>query len=286
MTYFGIYGHSTNSLYQTTNGGSTWQQIYPKQLIPYPLNSEVTGSGNILFAEQIYNPQPQYGINSIGVIRSIDLGATWDTIAGPHASVHSHLSAVARGSICYAGDDSGRLWKFIDSSLLRNATSDLTIAISSNALSHDTIFSQTCDSSKLILHYGFLGGDYVKLNGIIVEGISASDYRADFIKDKILMTLRPDTSSVTFLPSLPGTYQIKIHTSLLRDDWVREDTAINFVLVVHPNSPIIEALPKTIIDFGKQFFAQRKSLRIPSLPIISDATVQHVQSITSSRIKS
>jgi len=254
LTYFGLCAPNPDSTFiiRSFDGGISWKNIYPMQFARPPMTIGITGSGTMLYAEQIYTPLPQYGINSSGVVRSSDLGITWDTIAGPHNNLHSHLSAVARGAICFVGDDSGRLWKYVDSSLLRNATWDLTIKKSSNALSNDTLFARTCDSAKLNLYYGFTGGDYVKLNAISVDGIPATDYRADFTQDKILMIARSDTSSITFLPSLPGTYPIKIHTYLMRDDWVREDTAFNLVLLVSPNPAVVSISVKSSIDFGKQ----------------------------------
>jgi photosystem II stability/assembly factor-like uncharacterized protein len=251
----------SDSLIRSPDGGATWKKIYPSgQSKFYPLAPEIAGSGNILYGEQIYDPNPNYGISSIGVILSKDLGITWDTIAGPHAFVHSHLSAVARGAVCFASDNSGRIWKFVDSSLLRNATNDLTIEKNSNALLHDTLFTRTCDSLKLNLQYGFTGKDYVKLDGISVEGIPVSDYQTDFVKGQVLMLSRGDTSSITFRPSVPGTYSIKVHTYLLRDDWVVEDTAFNLVLVVSPKSGIVSISAKDTIDFGRQILCTAKTV--------------------------
>ncbi len=251
FTYFGYHQtwSSTDSVMRTSNGGMTWSKVYPNKLSSPKLEGEITGSSNVLFSE-----------GSTGVVRSTDLGITWDSISNLKKRLHPHLSAVARGAICFVADDTGRLWKFVDSSLLRNATWDLTVLHSSNSISHDTIFARTCDSARLIINYGFKGSDYVKLDYINVEGISASEYRADFVKNKVIMSGRADTSGITFLPSLPGIYPIKVHSFIMRDDWVREDTVFSLTLVVKPNGPVLSVISKKGIDFGAQILCSAKTV--------------------------
>ncbi|MFI5263135.1 MAG: WD40/YVTN/BNR-like repeat-containing protein, partial [Candidatus Kapaibacterium sp.] len=243
----------SNIILRSTNGGATWQKIFPNTAPPYSLGATFTGSGSVIFA-QLTSKYTSIFDSTGGVIRSVNFGKSWDTIGGPRNPENTNpgMSAVSRGAICFAGDYFGKLWKFVDSSLLRNATWDLTVQHSSISISHDTLFARTCDSARLIINYGFKGSDYVKLDDIIIEGISSSEYRADFTKDKVIMSGRADTSGISFLPFLPGTYPIKIHSFIMRDDWVREDTVFTLTLVVKPNPAVLSLAASNIIDFGSQ----------------------------------
>jgi len=246
---------------RTKDGGATWEKVFPNFLPPCWLTGGIAGGGCAVYAQSRYHHIPSDFSVIGGVWRSTDLGNTWDSIGGPANEVDTRISSVSRGAICYVNDYRGNLWKFTDSSLLRHATWDFSFAKSSASISNDTLYAKTCDSAKITLKYGFTSCDYVKLDTISVEGIPRSDYRVDFIKDKVIMQGRADTSGITFIPSLPGTYHIKVHTFIMRDDWVREDTAFSLVLVVKPNPAIFNLSPKDTINFGTQTLCNLHTLR-------------------------
>jgi hypothetical protein len=251
--------NDSNVVFRSTNGGATWEVVFPIAPPAY-LAGSVDGAGCAVYAQTRF-PHPPFDYTINGVVRSLDLGKTWSNIGGPSTFRDTRISVVARGAICYTGDGSGSVWKFVDSTLLRNTTWDLTLKKTSTSISNDTLYTTMCDSAKVGLQYGFISCDYVKLNGITVEGIPTSDYRVDFIKDKVIMEGRSDTSGITFIPSQPGTYPIKIRTYVMRDDWVLEDTAFNLILVVKPNPAVLIYSPHDTITFGKQSLCNNHLVR-------------------------
>ncbi|HET9137131.1 MAG TPA: hypothetical protein VFO76_10870, partial [Candidatus Kapabacteria bacterium] len=246
----------SSTVERTTNAGKTWQTVLSTQnpnFEPLYLSGGITGSGCVVYVQGTFK-HPPGDLTTFPTFQSTDLGNTWKNIGGPANYNSIYISAVARGAILYEGDGHGGLWKFTDSSLLRPATADMEIEMLGTGISSDTIYTSACDTALVQLNYGFRACDYVLMDSLSVEGIS--EYTISYRKGHVLMDGRPDTAQVSFFPPTSGTYHIKIHTRVQRDDWVLEDTALQLVLVVKPNPGSLSTAPTDTLDLGSQVMCQ------------------------------
>ncbi|HET9135898.1 MAG TPA: sialidase family protein, partial [Candidatus Kapabacteria bacterium] len=241
---------------RSTDHGKTWVTVLETTdptNYPMYLTGAITGGNCAVYVKGAFKHPPS-DFTEFPCYQSTDLGKTWKNIGGPANYAHNNISAVARGAILYVGDGHGGLWKFTDSSLLRPATADMEIEKLGTGISADTIYASACDTALVQLNYSFRACDYVLMDSLSVEGIS--EYAVSYRKGHVLMDGRPDTAQVSFFPPTSGTYHIKIHTRVQRDDWVLEDTALQLVLVVKPNPGSLSTAPTDTLDLGSQVLCQ------------------------------
>jgi hypothetical protein len=235
-------GSGLSTVELTTDFGQHWSlSLIDSDYLRY---NTVDGPLCRLFIQQ----SKKYTNGPGGFLRSLDSGKTWRWFDGPGHSGWWYwaFSVVGRGNVVYALDDDNVLWR------TRNAVG----VVDSSVLPHlqlqrlypDTVRTWLCDSATIKLRYLYSDCDHPLLKTVTVEGGVRTHIE---VSNSSLTSFRHDTSTITFIPSTPGTFNLAVHSQIEREDFDIEDTLSHVVLIVSSN-PGTLSVSNRGIDFGAQ----------------------------------
>jgi photosystem II stability/assembly factor-like uncharacterized protein len=103
---------NSENVYASTDYGMTWQII---ALIPGRTTGHVAGVGSVMYVQSQTAWQFSNTASFRGLNRSTDGGKTWTNVGGPENYRDTRFSVTGcNGSVVYAFDESGGVWKTID----------------------------------------------------------------------------------------------------------------------------------------------------------------------------
>ncbi len=98
------------NVYASTDYGATWQTI---SVIPERTTGHVAGVGSVIYAQSW--TQQQFPNTLPGIYRSTDGGRVWAFVGGPSNYRDTRFSVTGcNGSVVYAFDETGGVWKTTD----------------------------------------------------------------------------------------------------------------------------------------------------------------------------
>ncbi|MEP7235022.1 MAG: hypothetical protein ABI778_06980, partial [Ignavibacteriota bacterium] len=246
LTYLRAGGDGDDAIERTTDGGATWTKVFRQLQHGWYLTDGIKGDGCVVYAQT-----DTTHFTPAGVLRSTDMGLTWQGIAGPTCTDDAPIIGVcSRGSVCFAMDyftnGNNTIWKYSDPLLRRPAIKDLTI----DRLFGDSIFVVVCDTAELSLKLHFSACDYVRFHDLLIDSISASAFTSFFSLDTLIHTGIPASGRILLMPQVPGTYRLKVRIRIAASDWAISDTTLSFVLVVNGDPPKLKITVRDTVNFG------------------------------------
>lgn len=225
---------------------------------------EINGDGCAIYVQLRTND------TTLGLLRSTDLGETWEDVGGPRNPWDKGISVVGNGAVVYAvgyhshpiepnyfslyktrtGGD-GKL-----STIPRPEMIELSHKLFSSAslpsTSRDTLHVRMCDSASLEVLFNYREDcSFARLREIDIEGLPKHLYRTSTrvrpFTDKLT-----DSANAVIYPEAVGTYSIKVRARYEHDAKTYRDTSFNLVLVVHPNPSTLTIAGKKEYDLGIQ----------------------------------
>jgi hypothetical protein len=241
---------------RSTDGCANWEKLDTPS-VPLRLAFGLDGAGCVVYVQRTFEDPYLWKVGK-GVLRSTDLGDTWHNIDGPAGMWYNRISVTSGGAVCYANDNRGNLWKYVDSSMLLPTRNKLVL--SSLELT-DTLVTTLCDSTGASFSLAYSGCDHILMDDLSVEGLPIGDWHSYFNKGKAILDNRFDTASVVFTPHTSGVFPIDVRIRINRSDMLPEDTVVHLVLIVKPNPPVKIFTGNKVIDFGRQPLCIAKMVR-------------------------
>ncbi len=182
-------------LYLSLDGGQNWQ-IADSHASPY-YSGTLTTTSTAIFAGTVDS--------ATGSLRSMDKGATWQTIGGPPVFDDTRNIAAINANIVLATDPSGSIWR------TTNGGGDSLASAPGGTLSlaPDRLFDSDtvgCDSVMETIQALKSGCPAPWINSVTLAGIDSSSFRIESLAD--------DSISVVLLPGKPGAQKASLIANL------------------------------------------------------------------------
>ena len=202
----------------STDGGASWSAPYIFQS-ELPAIGDVDGEGCTIYVEQT-----QAAPDS-GLLRSTDMGETWQNVGGPiHTCDSRTLSVSESGAVVYAAENDGSLYGFPDTSVLETIwkTTDggdgFFNRIDTPTITVGTIpIVSACEESKTSVTLAY-NSCFVNLSIDSIEGDTTIFSLDSLPSFPVILTGQSSSSfNIGFKPNLhPGTFidSVRIHASV------------------------------------------------------------------------
>ncbi len=246
-----------NCIWRSTDGGASWSVVTnPARNGKIVLTGAIATDGCAVYAQQ-QNVPLDPAVPDVGLIRSTDLGLTWQHVGGPalaldtvNGSVYctdNEISVVGNGAVVYANDGEGNLWKTTD-----GGDGALTTSTSAHVLVDSFRAVAACASSRTLTK--LFGVNCA--NSLTLTNASLVGDTTHFILDSMSLPLSlgggtSDSFYIHFNPNnVAGTFSTTLH---IIGTIVGLDTSLPFDTLITINAtsvPVPIDLAPSVLSFG------------------------------------
>jgi hypothetical protein len=197
-----------------------------------------------------------------GIIRSMDVGASWKFVGGPNNINDKRFAVTGRGAVVIAFDDIGGVWRTTDGGdgTLTSSVLPFVTLMPPN----DTVRISLCDSAAIPIILGYRACDSAQISSVAFLNDSLNELRAPAYDNDVrfFSSSRPDSLNILYTPARQRSWTAVLYLTIRQPDGYTEDTIINIPLIAL-------APPKNVLVFSGT--SAHDTINFDSVSICSDA---------------
>jgi hypothetical protein len=214
---------------RSTDGCATWQQL-DSPSVPLRLAARLDGAGCVVYVQRTFEDPYLWKVGK-GVLRSTDLGDTWHNIDGPAGMYYNRISVTSGGAVCYANDNKGNLWKYIDSSMLIPIRNRVRVKRIGAAEQNDTLFLAGGEAKQFHFKAELPTGDHAFLLSVDAKG-EALHSEVSCKSEQVMIDTRSAKFDLLLQGVSVGTHTLTLRLTINRSDMLPEDVEVTYPVVV------------------------------------------------------
>ncbi|HEY3876711.1 MAG TPA: choice-of-anchor D domain-containing protein, partial [Candidatus Kapabacteria bacterium] len=162
----------------------------------------------------------------MGIIRTMDGGATWKFVGGPSNINDKRFAVTGRGAVVIAFDNAGTVWRTTDGG--DGTLSPSVLPFTSLAISTDSVRSTLCDSATAAFVVTYHACDSIRIASVSFTNDTLQELH--LIRDSFpfVPVASSDTVKIEYTPKRAADWTADLRVTIEQSDGAIEDTTLTF----------------------------------------------------------